>query len=168
MNPGSALLRNFQPICLYTGLTITLALALALSPVKGHAASHKGPGIVLYSYGPAMIQVVSPGGQRAGQDMTSGVTISEIPGAKIVKEQVEGRPTGWTISLPKPLSGVYILNLMGTGQGGVVLDLDARDRSGKVKNSHIFRRVKKGDSIQLILSYSPDPGSRNKVEERKD
>jgi hypothetical protein len=152
----------------HISLIIILFVSFSLVPVNGLSASHKRPGIVLYSYGPAMIQVVSPGGQRAGQDMTSGVTISEIPGAKIVKEQVEGRSTGWTISLPKPPSGVYILNLLGTGKGGVVVDLDARDRSGKVKNSHIFRRVEKGDSIQLVLNYSPDPGSRNEVKERND
>jgi hypothetical protein len=112
--------------------------------------------------------MVSPGGLRVGQDMLSGITISEIPGAKIKKEEIEGRPTGWTISLQKPPSGEYRLHLLGTGKGGVVLDLDARDRAGKVNNSHIFRRVKKGDSIQFHLSYSPDPGSRNMVVERKD
>ena len=162
MSSGITLLRKLRTFCLFTGATI----ALALIPVTGNTASQRGPGIVLYSYGPAMIQVVSPGGQRVGQDMTSGVTISEIPGAKIVKEQIEGRPTGWTISLPTPPSGEYELNLMGTGKGGVVLDLDARDRTGKVINSHIFRRVKKGDSIQFILSYNPDPGSRNTVKEQ--
>ena len=164
MNSGITPLRKLRTFCLFTGVTI----ALALMPVTGNTASQRGPGIVLYSYGPAMIQVVSPGGQRVGQDMTSGVTISEIPGAKIVKEQIEGRPTGWTISLSTPPSGEYEWNLMGTGKGGIVLDLDAWDRAGKVHNSHIFRRVKKGDSIQFILSYSPEKGSSNLLEEMRD
>ena len=148
-------------------LFLVLFISAALAPTVSLAASHKGPNIVLYSYGPAMIQVVSPEGLRVGQDMLSGDTVSEIPGAKIVKEQIKGRPTGWTISLPAPPTGLYRLNLMGTGKGGVVVDLDARDRTGKVKNSHIFRRVKEGDSLSFILNYNPDPGSRNTVVEQQ-
>ncbi|MDT8396621.1 MAG: hypothetical protein RRA32_09305 [bacterium] len=142
-------------------------IALILLPAVDNAASNSGPGIVLYSYGPAMIQMVSPEGLRVGQDMLTGNPLTEIPGAKIVKEQVKGRPTGWTISFPVPVTGLYRLELIGTGRGGVVLDLDARDRTGKVINSHIFKRVLEGDTLHFFLSYSPDPGSENSLKEQR-
>ena len=160
MNGNQSVPRVMFAPCLF--LTI---ITLTLMPAAGNAVSHKGPGIVLYSYGPAMIQVVSPEGLRVGQDMLSGSTLTEILDARIVKEQIKGRPAGWSISLPAPVTGLYRLELMGTGKGGVVLDLDARDRSGKVINSHFFKRVREGDSLHFVLSFSPDPGSENTLKE---
>ena len=161
MNGNQVLPRAVFALCLLlTHITFTLL------PTAGSAASHKDPGIVLYSYGPAIIQVVSPEGLRMGHDLATGSALTEIPGAQMVKEQAKGRSAGWTISIPDPPTGLYRLELMGTGKGGVVLDLDVWDRSGKVKNSHVFKRVREGDLLQFILSYSPDPGSKNSLKEQ--
>jgi hypothetical protein len=157
-------------ISLYTPKTVcflaAIILALAAIPAAGSAAILAGPGIILYSYGPGSVQIISPEEKRAGRDPETGIIHKEIPGVDILKEQAGDRSAGWTIILPDAPKGRYRLELRGTGRGGVVIDLDARDRRGRVKNTHVFKRVRKGDLLHFILDYSPEPGSRNKVEER--
>jgi hypothetical protein len=163
MDSGIAALRTLKTFFLFAVTTSTLALA----PAAGLSAPLKGPGIVLYSYGPGSVQIISPEGQRAGRDLKSGIVLNEIPGVKILKEQAGDRSAGWTITLPDAPKGLYRLELTGTGKGGVVIDLDAHDRKGKVRNTHVFKRVKEGDLLHFVLDYNPEPGSGNKVVEGK-
>jgi hypothetical protein len=145
---------------------VLLLAALLVLPTLSWAsgAGNKGQ-IVLYSYGPARVQNIGPDGSRAGADLDTGGELKEIKGSDVVIEKAGDRSDGWIITLISPAPGVYRFNLLGTGTGGVVMDLEARNSSGLLSSSHVFRRVRFGDSFEYTLDYSLDPKSKNQLQE---
>ena len=147
-------------------LPVLLLVGLLVFPAPSWASETRNQGqIVLYSYGPARVQITSPDGSRAGADLVTGGELEEIKGSDVVIEKAGDRSDGWTITLKGPAPGVYRFNLLGTGTGGVVMDLEAMDSSGRVSSSHVFRRIKGGDSFEYALDYSPAPKSKNQLKE---
>jgi hypothetical protein len=149
-----------------TLLPVLLLAVFLMLPVSSRASGSVDKGqIVLYSYGPARVQITGPDGSRAGADLVTGGELEEIEGSEVMIEKAGDRSDGWTITLKSPASGVYRLNLLGTGKGGVVMDLEALDSSGRVRSSHVFRRVREGDSFEYALDYSLDLKSDNQLKE---
>jgi len=145
---------------------VLLLTGLLIQPSSGRALSSGQKGqIILYSYGPARVQVTGPDGSRAGAELVGGGELEEIEGSDVMVERSSDRSDGWTITLKNPVPGVYRINVLGTGTGGVVMDLEALDSSGRGRSSHVFKRVKEGDSLEYVLDYSPDPKSDNQLKE---
>ena len=112
-----------------------------------------------------MVQIVGPDGSRAGADFVTGGELEEIKGADVAIEKAGDRSDGWTVTLKSPAPGVYLFKLLGTGTGGIVMDLEALDSLGRVSSSSVFKRVKDGDSLEYTLDYSPDSKSGNQLQE---
>ena len=146
------------PVFLLFGMLVLLVSSMA-SDIES-----KGQ-IVLYSYGPARVQIIGPDGLRAGADFITGGELEEIRGADVAIEKAGDRSDSWTITLKNPASGVYRFILIGTGTGGIVMDLQAQDSLGRVSSSNVFKRVKDGDSLEYALDYSPDSKSSNLLQE---
>ena len=140
------------------------SLVLPASASWASGIENKGK-IVLYSYGPARVQIISPDGLRAGADLVTGGELEEIKGADVAIQKAGDRSDSWTVTLKGPAPGVYRFKLLGMGAGGVVMDLQALDSLGRVSSSNVFKRVHNGDSPKYTLHYSPDPGSKNMLKE---
>jgi hypothetical protein len=148
-------------------LVLLLVAGTLVLPVSASWASgieNKGR-IVLYSYGPARVQIIGPDGSRTGADLVTGDKLEEIKGGDVAIEKAGDRSDSWTVTLKNPAPGVYRFKLLGMGTGGVVMDLQALDSLGRVSSSNVFKRVKNGDSPKYTLHYSPDPGSKNMLKE---
>ncbi len=138
---------------------------LALAVSTGATETPGGERIVLYSYGPGRVLLTDPRGLRCGLDLATGEELREIPGIRLEEERAADRAPGWTITLPNPVPGPYRVLVLGTGKGGVVLDLEAVDGSGRARTSHAFIRVQEGEKTVYLLNYSPRPGSDNVLHE---
>lgn len=145
--------------------TLLLVGLLALPAPSWASSSGNQSQIILYSYGLARVQVTGPDGSRAGADLVTGDELEEIKGSDVVIEKAEDRLDGWTITLRSPTLGVYRINLLGTGTGGVVMDLEVLDSSGRISSSQVFRRIRGGDSFEYVLDYSPTLKSDNQLQE---
>ena len=132
--------------------------------LSGKADDNQGA-IILYSYGPARVQIKAPDGSRAGTDLVTGAELEEISGSDVRIERAVDRSDGYTVTLKSPEPGVYLFEVLGTGTGGVVLDLEAHDSSGRISSSHIFRRIRAGDFLGFVLDYRSDSRSGNRLEE---
>jgi hypothetical protein len=113
--------------------------------------------VEIYIYGPGIAQVMDMYGRRTGRDLGTGDILEEIPRSKVIEEGTKERMPGWTIRLQDPVQGVYRVKLMATGSGAFAVDVDTVDSIGKLKNSHVFRRVKPGESLEFVLIFTNDP-----------
>ncbi|UCF89320.1 MAG: hypothetical protein JSV70_03530 [bacterium] len=147
---------------------IVLAAVFLLPARPGGGDTDWKGRIILYSYGPARIQITAPDGSRAGADLKTGEYIEEIKGSGVRVEKAKGRSDGQTVLLEAAGQGVYRLDLAGTGTGRVVVDLEIVDAAGGVSRNHVLRRVKVGDLLRYALDYNPAPGSLNRIEEVPD
>ncbi|UCG39023.1 MAG: hypothetical protein JSV00_01955 [bacterium] len=155
-SPGSS------AIALFPATVVVLSLFWA-APVIAEKPSPDS--MVIYSYGPARVQVLDARGLRTGIDLDTGERLLEIPRSKVVVERARNRGPGWTIILDRPEPGEYRVLLAGTEKGGAVLDLDAVDRHGKVRNSHFFRRIREGETLTFTITFSPESSSGNRLTE---
>jgi hypothetical protein len=146
------------PVFLFVGMLVLSGLS------RASGTESKGQ-IVLYSYGPARVQIISPDGLRAGADLVTGGELEEIKGADVAIEKAGDRSDSWTVTLKGPTPGVYRFKLLGMGAGGVVMDLQALDFLGRVSSSNVFKRVMDGDCLEYALNYSPEPKSENILKE---
>lgn len=148
------------------GLVSVFVLAPLLAlPVQSRASdNHEKGRIILYSYGPARLQVTSPDGSRAGADLATGEYLEEIAGSDVTVERAQGRSEGLTLTLSAAAPGVYRLDLLGTGMGRVVVDVEIRDAAGRVSRSHVLQRIKAGDTLRYALDFNPAPGSVHRLE----
>ena len=147
-------------------LPVFLLFGMLVLPVSSMASGIESKGqIVLYSYGPARVQIIGPDGLRAGADLITGGELEEIRGSDVAIENAGDRSDSWTITLKNPAPGVYGFKLIGTGTGGIVMDLQAQNSLGHVISSNVFKRVKNGDCLEYALDYSPDSKSSNLLQE---
>ncbi len=144
---------------------VALALMFLVFARSGGSDTHWQGRILLYSYGPARLQVTAPDGSRAGADLETGKYTEEITGSDIRVEKAKDRSDGLTIQLNAAGSGVYRLDLAGMGTGRVVVDLEMRDAADGISRIHLLRRVKAGDILRFDLDYNPAPGSLNRIQE---
>ena len=134
-------------------LTFSLCL-IPVHPVK--ADSHPGNRIEIYAYGPGIVQIIDLYGRRSGRDLAAGNILEEIPFSKVEKEGTKDRIPGWTVHIRDPAEGVYRIKLLAEGPGAFAIDVDTVDSVGNLNNHHLFRRVKTGDTLELLLTYSSD------------
>jgi len=145
-------------------LVLTLCLLIAQT---GRTETTPVNRIEIYIYGPGIAQVIDGYGRQSGRNLVTGDILAEIPGSDVLKEGTTERIPGWTIQLQNPPTGKYRIKLSATGAGAFVIDVDTVDAAGNLKNKHLFRQVKPGDALELLLTYSRDPGAENTLIERQ-
>lgn len=149
----------------YCLLMTALSLCLLLTDKVKADIHSSGKRIEIYTYGPGFIQIIDVYGRRSGRDFSTGDILEEIPRSKVVREGTRERMPGWTIHLQDSAQGLYRLKLLATGSGAFAVDIDTVDTAGALKNSHIFRRVKLGDSLEFHLTYRSDPQEKSTLKE---
>ena len=148
-----------------SGLVTLFLCVLLTSPHPASAGTGSLNRIEIYIYGPGIAQVMDVYGRRAGRDLVTGVTLREIPRSKVEMEGTRDRIPGWTVHIADPPQGAYRIKLVATGPGAFAIDVDTVDSAGNLSNHHLFRRVKNGDIIELLLNYSSDPDIRSVLRE---
>ena len=155
-----SLLTMDYPNKLFSLVIVSMSFCVMLSlPVTSEAGSPDR--IEIYTYGPGIAQVTDVYGRRSGRDLTTGDALEEIPRSAVEREGTKDRIPGWTVHIENPTHGVYRIKLLATGSGAFAIDVDTVDIDGNLINHHLFRRVRTGDTIDLMLTYSSEPGTHS-------
>lgn len=137
-------------------LFILVFLLLPLTIVSTEVFGSESNRIEIYIYGPVLAHIVDREGRRSGRDLDTGQILKDVPGSRIVMEKTRDRMPGWTIHVSDPVPGIYRIQVKGTGPGGFIIDVDAIDSSGQVKNSNIFKRIQEGNMMEFFFTYTSD------------
>jgi Leucine-rich repeat (LRR) protein len=119
--------------------------------------------IMLALYSPAEIIVTDPEGRRTGIDPRSETEYQEIPSSSYGQEVLEaddgtlGTLEHKVLSILTPVSGEYLIELIGTGSGAIGLDIVTVASSGVASKVTISDTVVPDEVIEYELDYSSTP-----------
>jgi len=146
---------------------IVISLCLLITNITTTTASHPNR-IEIYVYGPVRALVIDAEDRRSGKDFVTGEILEAIPGSAVVKEQTKERMPGWTIRIQDPAQDIYLIQLKGTGTGAFVVDVDAVDSTGHVKNNNVYRKINKDDFFEFILTFNDKFGGKSTLLETQE
>jgi hypothetical protein len=128
---------------------------------------------LLSLYSPAEILVTDPMGRRTGLDPRTDTTYEEIPSSSYGQEFLAGDGEGAPVLLErkalwvsKPISGDYRVEIIGTGDGTIGLDVVPIDDNGNGPRMSISDQVITGRANVYHFTYSGTPGEPSRFTRR--
>lgn len=123
---------------------------------SGSILPHKSPkGLLIGGFSPINLGVVDPNGQRLGVDPTTGQFVVNIPegvqGRMLLGDESTQNP--FVLQIPSPVSGVYKIDVVGTGTGSFTLAAEDLQSSSAMAYAGNTTNGKK-DNYQVIYSTS--------------
>jgi len=90
--------------------------------------------LLIRAESPVDILITAPNGLRVGYDSTTGSAVNEIEGATYSGHGTEPQ----VIAIPAPLTGVYIIDMFGTGTGAYTITIEFMAEDGTVTDSETW------------------------------
>lgn len=116
------------------------------------------PQIQLLVHSPVELLITDPLGERIGYDPETGNIIEEIPDSQYyIEEPIAGEGGGGesvkVMYLSEPISGQYLLKIIGTGEGPYSIDLQTLDEDGIINIETISGIATSDMEIELMFDY---------------
>jgi hypothetical protein len=127
------------------------------------SGSRRQSAILVALYSPAEILITDPQGRRTGIDPRTGTEYEEIPSSTYGQEPLEaddgtqGILEHELLSILTPVSGDYLIEVIGTGTGVVALDIVTVDSFGVASSVTVSDTIVPDEVIEYELDYSSAP-----------
>jgi hypothetical protein len=135
-------------------------------------ANFSPSGLYFFAHSPVELLVTDPSGKRTGIDPRTGSSFDEIPAGSYEVQQlnddtnpINGVPTPPTkvFNAVNPLSGIYLVEAIGTGNGPYTLDFYAYDDNGTLSTATFTGTAGAATSFRYQATYSSVAGSQIRV-----
>jgi hypothetical protein len=139
------------------------------SSLRTYSSSAVAPSaLVVSAHSPVELLVTDPNGLRTGFDSSTVSTLTLIPSSTYLIESIgdDENPTGGattpevkSVEISTPLSGQYLVQVIGTGSGDFSIDFLAYDSNANSSIQTFAGKAEPGAIIAYNVDYSSLPGS---------